>query len=260
MAVSFIASSAWNTSTASSGTANDAGSQAAGDRIFVFASWKDFSITATAAAAGDTRPLTEVTEFADGSVGAGNGVGSMKVGAWYKDWESGDGAVIVTFSSAVNVAGLTMVTLRKSANETWDTPTFATSTIGLNITWFALASSTLTIANNAIVMELAGFRDDSATMTRDSNTALDDDGTPAVTWNGNIVESPATHLTTALGGDMAADLIYRLVTTGGAGVNLQATGTLTASETGSCLWVHQGSTVEEDRAPELDVYPQILSH
>ena len=229
--------------------------------MFVFASWKDFSITATCASDGGA--WTEITEFADGAVAAGNGVGSMKVACWYFDFTvaTDDDNIIITLSATPNISGAVLATLRKDTSETWDTPTFVTAGITLSSPFSVTSSSTITIVDGAMVQELVGIRDNSTTFTRDSNTALDDDGSPAVTWNGNVVESPAAHLDTTDGGDMAADRIYRLVTTGAAGVNLTATGTLSASETGSCLWVHQSVTAPAvERVPFYRPYTQLLAH
>lgn len=238
MAISVHATSAWGEATIATPGISIPGTPAAGDRVVAWASWKDFAITATADLNG-SGAMTEVTEFADGSVGAGNGTGSMKVGCWYKDWVSGDTVVNFTLSSAPSIVSYVVQVLRKDGAETWDTPTFATAAIAAATTWSATASSAIDITDGAIVVELVGIRDDSATFTRDSNTALDDDGSPTVTWNGNVVENPATHKSTTTGLDMAADLIHRFVTTGASGVNLTATGTLSANETGAVLWVHQ---------------------
>lgn len=210
----------------------------AGDRIYIFATWKAFGTTA------QISGWTEVTEFADGSVAPGAGTGSMKVGAWYLDADSAAEANPTLDWSVAPVPGaVCAITLQKAADESWDAPLFATAAIAAAINWTATASASINVKDGAIVLELAGFRDDSATMTRSGTTALEDDGTPNVTWNGNVVEDPATHASSTSSNDISADLIHRFVTTGANGVNLTATGTLSASETGACLWVHQGVTI-----------------
>ena len=260
MAISIHATSVWGEAQISSPGISIPGTPAAGDRIVAWASWKDFAITATAALDG-SGSMTEVTEFADGSVVAGNGTGSMKVACWYKDWVSGDTVVNFTLSSAPSIVSYVVQVLRKDSSETWDTPTFATAAISAATTWSATASSTIDITSGAIVMELVGIRDDSATFTRNADTSLDDDGSPAVTWNGNVVENPATHKTTTTGLDMAADLIHRFVTTGASAVRLTATGTLSASETGAVLWVHQSVTAAAvERVPKYQPMVQLLAH
>lgn len=241
MAISRKATGSWALLTAD-GAVSIPGSPAAGDRMFLWASWKDFSITA------QVSGWTEVTEFADGAVSAAANVGSVKVGCWYRDWQSGDGNPTLDFSSSPTTAGAVIEVWQKGATDVWDTPTFVTAAIAAATTWSATSSSTLTVKDGAVVFELAGFRDDSATMTRSATTALEDDGSPNVTWNGNVVESPATHFSDTTGQDLSADLIHRLVTTGAAGVNLTATGTLSASETGAVLWVHQGFSAAEEHS------------
>ncbi len=238
MAISVRASVAWAVVTADSTITLP--TNAEGDRIYVFATWKAFGTTAQI-----TSPVawTEVTEFADGSVAAGAGTGSVKVGAWYLDRGAGaPGNPTLDWSVSPVPAARCAVTLAKDAGESWDDPTFATAAIAAATNWAATAAQALDIKDGAIVLELAGFRDDSATMTRSATTALEDDGSPDVTWNGNVVENPATHASSTSSNDIAADLIHRFVTTGASGVTLTATGTLSASETGAALWVHQSVT------------------
>jgi hypothetical protein len=215
------------------------GTPAAGDRMFVFATWKAFGTTAQITA---PQAWTEITEFADGAVAAGANVGSVKVGAWYRDWVSGDGNPTLDFSVSPAPAFAVCQVWQKAASDSWDAPTFVTQVITAATPFSATSSATLTVKDGAVVFCLTGLRDDSATWTRDSNTALDDDGSPAVTWNGNVVESPAAHGTTTTSNDLAVDLVHRMVTTGAAGVNLTTTGTPAAAETGAALWVHQGIT------------------
>lgn len=217
------------------GTVTIPGSPAAGDRMFLFASWKDFAITVT-----DPNGWTPIgTEFADGAVSATNGAGSVKVMAWYRDWESGDTAPNIDWSSNPTEGHVVIMLWEKAANEGWDTPQTVTAAITANTNWTATASSDVDITDGSVVMELVGFRDDSTTMTRSATTALEDDGSPNVTWNGNYVESPATHFNSTTGLDMSGDLGHRFVTTGASGVTLTGTGTLAASETGAAKWVIQ---------------------
>ena len=98
------------------------------------------------------------------------------------------------------------------------------------------------------VFGIAAIRDDSSTFTR-SSTAIADSGA-AITWNGNYVESPATHASTTTGNDMAADAGYRLVTTGASGVTLQQSGTLSASETGQAAWIVLGAYTPDPKLSE----------
>jgi hypothetical protein len=79
-----------------------------------------------------------------------------------------------------------------------------------------------------------------------------------ITWNGNYVESPATHHSTTTGNDMAADLGHRFVTTGGT-AELDCAVTLSNAETGASVWVVQSiiagptpSFVPPVRGPHYD--------
>jgi hypothetical protein len=95
---------------------------------------------------------------------------------------------------------------------------------------------TITVPSGGVVIGVAAIRDDSGTFTRPTDAIADSGG--LVTWNGNYVESPATHASTTTGNDMAADAGYRLVTTGAAGVTLQQKCTaLSAAETGQLAWI-----------------------
>jgi len=215
VAGSVVAQGTWAELTAD-GAVTRPGTPQDGDRYYLFASWKDFSVTAQVTS---PEAWTEVAEFASGAVAAGNGTGSMKVAAWYRDWVTGDGNPTIDFSASPNIAGAVAVLMRKGATDLWDMPLFVTAAITSATNW-----------------------------TATSTTALEDDGSPNVTWNGNVVETVATHLSTTTGFDMAADLIHRLVTTGAAGVNLTATGTLAASDPGAALWVHQGTSTAEQHS------------
>lgn len=234
MSVSLRVTGTWAELTADGAVAIPATPQA-GDRMYLFARWKDFSITATVA------NWTELTEFADGSTGSGNGTGSVKVGCWYRDWQSGDTNPTIDFSSSPTNASVVIMVMQKSADEVWSTPVARTAamTNWTTSSQIVSASSTVAVPSGGVVMGLIGIRDDTATMTRPS-TGID--VASGVTWNGDYVESPVTHHSTTTGDDGAADLGYRLVTLGGT-VTLRMTGTISAAETGAALWVVQGTII-----------------
>jgi hypothetical protein len=120
----------------------------------------------------------------------------------------------------------------------WATPTFVTAAM---TTWTTTpqttsASSTIDVPSGSVVVGIAAIRDDSGTFTRP--TSAISDAASAITWNGNYAEAPATHASTTTGNDMAADMGYRLVTTGASGVTLRQTcDALSAAETGMLAWV-----------------------
>lgn len=235
MAVSLrVASSAWTELEADGSVAIPA-TPSAGDRVFLFTAWKDYSVTAAVSG------WTEVIEWADGTTGSGNGLGSVKVACWYKDY-TGAGDPTIDFSANPTNSASAMLVMQKGATEQFTTPGYVTAALswGTGSTTTA-ASSTITVPSGGVVMAICGIRDDSATFTR-GNSAIDDSAT-AVTWNGNYAEAPSTHYTDTTGDDLSADLGYRLVTTGTTGVTLRVTGTLSAAETGAALWIVQGVQV-----------------
>jgi hypothetical protein len=238
MAVSLRVTGTWAELTADGAVAIPSTPQA-GDRMYLFARWKDFSITAQV-----TSPAgwTELDEFADGSVTSGNGTGSVKVGCWYRDWQSGDTNPTLDFSSSPTNASVVIMVMAKGSGDTWDTPIARTAamTNWTTSSQTVSASASVVVPSGSVVMGLIGIRDDTATMTRPT-TGIDD-STGAITWNGDYVESPATHHSTTTGDDGAADLGYRLVTTG-ATATLRMTGTISAAETGAALWVVQSVSV-----------------
>jgi hypothetical protein len=247
MAISLKTAGAW-TATNTDFTATLVGTPAAGDRYFLWVSWKDFTLT------GTVTGWTKITEFADGSVATGNGTGSMKVACWYKDWVSGDANPFFDLSGAVAaVLGYVMHLWQKDPSETWDTPTFQTGdwpAQGLASSTSAGDSAAIDIKSGSAVSAMIGIRNDTALFTRPA-TGIDRSSGGAITWNGNYVESPATHMSTTVGNDAAIDLGHRFVTTGGTAVVLNATATLSANETGAILWVHQGVTASGGAATSL---------
>lgn len=244
MAVSFRAVGTWAELIADGAVTIPATPQA-GDRMYLFARWKDFSITAQV-----TSPSgwTKLTEFTDGSTSSGNGLGSVKVACWYRDWQSGDGNPTVDFSANPTNASVVIMVMSKAGGEVWLTPLAVTAamTNWTTSSQIVSASSSVAVPSGGVVMALIGIRDDSSTMTRPTSGI--DDSTGAITWNGNYVESPAAHHSTTTGDDGAADLGYRLVTTG-ATATLRMTGTLSAAETGAGLWVVQGSATASPQTP-----------
>lgn len=242
MAVSFRVTGSWAELTAD-GAVTIPSTPQAGDRMYLFARWKQFDITAQV-----TSPSgwTELTEFADGTTNSGNGTGSVKVACWYRDWQSGDGNPTIDFSSSPTNASAVITVMTKAGGDVWLTPIAVTAamTNWTTSSQIVSASSTAAVPSGGVVMALIGIRDDSATMTRPT-TGIDDSA-GAITWNGNYVESPATHHSTTTGDDGAADLGYRLVTTG-ATATLRMTGTISAAETGAALWVVQGSATADPK-------------
>lgn len=228
MAIAARAGGSWAIVTADAAVTIPATPQA-GDRMFVFAAWKAFSTTAIITAPAGWN---EVTEFADGAVAAGANVGSVKVGCWYKDWESGDTNPTLDYSTGPVPAAHVMVVFSKAASEMWDAPVFATAAIAAATNWTATAGSDPGITAGDLLIALTGFRDDSAVMSNRTLTAT------GVTF-GTLVEYPATHASTTTSNDISADAVYVIATAGTSSAAPVTTGTLSASETGAALFIRQ---------------------
>lgn len=240
MTVSFRAVGSWENG-ATGLTADEVlsvpAAQLTGDMCLAIGCWKDFGITA------QISGWTELIEIADGSVATGNGLGSMKIGVWYKEATSdAEADPTLDFSTTTGLVGEgTIIVFSKSASF-WTTPDYRQAA------WTASAGpqtisagSTIDVPTGGVVIGIAAIRDDSATFTRATDAIKDSGG--LVTWNGNHAEAPATHASTTTGNDMACDAGYRLVTTGASGVTLQMSiDALSASETGNLLWVVLGDT------------------
>lgn len=218
-------------------------SATAGSRKFRLYAWKDQSRTPTLTQNSSDWTLVGGTTFADGSVANGNGTGSMRIGVWYSDAGANEATYDFNASGWVNttdIAGNAGISFAKAADETWDTPLLVTAAWpATSTTQTVSASSTVAVPDGAVVIGMIALRDDSGTFTRSATTGID--VASGITWNGDYVEAPATHLSTTTNNDMAADAGYRLVTTGGT-VTLRQTATISAVETGSVLWIVQGVT------------------
>lgn len=245
--VQLVATGAW-ARLAADGTVAIPTTPIAGDRMFLFASWKDFSVTVT-----DPDGWTPIgTEFTDGSTSASSGLGSVKVMAWYRDWQSGDTDPTIDWSANPTEGHAVITVWRKTSSMTWDTPLNAT---GAMTSWttssqVSEASSTVDITASSVVMGLVGIRDDSAVMTRPS-TGIDDAGA-LITWEGDYQEAPYLHFNSATGLDMSGDLGHRFVSVGATGVTLRQTGTISAAETGAMKWVVQGVSADSDPSLAVD--------
>jgi hypothetical protein len=224
------------------------GTPQAGDRMFVLATWKAFGTTAQI-----TSPTawTEVTEFADGSVAPAANVGSVKVGAWWRDWQSGDTQPTIDFSVSPVPAAAVMVVFAKGQTDAWDTPASATAAIASADPFTATASSDPGITAGDLVIALVGIRDDSATFGTRTLTAA------SVTF-APLVEYPATHASSTTSNDIAADAIYAIAVAGTSSAAPVTTGDLSASETGAALWIRQRITAGGDDKPTQIM--QLLAH
>lgn len=229
MAISARAAGTWAEMVAD-GTVAIPAAQVTGDLMLLLAFCKPYTVTTTVSG------WESIGEFADGTVGNGNGVGSVKVAAWYKvattDTETDP---TLDWSADPNTGAAVIVVFSKAASEGWVAPAYVTAamTNWTTTSQTVSASSTIDTSNGDAIVGLIGIRDDSSTMTRPT-TGIAGTGP---TWNGDYVEYPATHFSTTTGFDCSGDAGYRLITTGSAGVTLTQTGTISAAETGAAMWV-----------------------
>lgn len=239
MAISLRATGTWAEYTTDMQTVAIPGSPAAGDRMFLWVQWKDFAITL----AQPNGWTTVVNSFADGAVSTGNGLGSISQAVFYRDWQSGDTAPTLDWSTTTGLLAEAVITIfAKGAGEVWKAPTYVTAAWpATSTTQTVSASAAAAVPDNSVVVAGIGLRDDSATFTRAATTGID--VSSGITWSADYVESPATHYSTTTGNDHSGDLGHRMVTTGGSGtstVTLRVTATITAAETGSVVWVTEG--------------------
>ena len=237
MAISLKASGTWVNLVNTAGPAIP-GSPAAGDRMFLFATWKSYSMTPTT----PTGWTAIGTQYADGTDEDGNGDGSMAVMAWYRDWVSGDANPVLTGVGTQVSGGAAVVQVwSKDSGDTWDTPLTENAAWPTNtgsVEQQVSANGTLAVPDDSVVFAMFGLPDNVVTMTR-STTAID--AASGITWDGNYVESPATHHSSSLDLDAAADLGHRFVTTGGT-VTLRMSSTNDQAQNGAVLFVVQGVT------------------
>jgi len=248
MAASYIAASAWIELEADGTVAVPAGGSA-GDRIFLFAAWKDYAVTCQITSPGG---WTEVIEWADGTTGSGNGTGSVKVGCWYKTHDGTESTnPTMDFSADPTNSASAILIMRPGAGESFPAPGYVTAAVSSGTSGATTESSaTIAVPSGGVVMAIVGIRDDSATFTRGTDSGIHDKAN-VVTWNGNYAEVPSSHYTDATGDDLSADLGYRLVTTGAAAQTLTAYTLLSATETGAALWVVQGTQPSDTGPAEL---------
>ena len=230
MSISGRAAGTWAIGTADPTTFLIPAGATTGDLMVLMVTWKPYTVTATVSG------WTELTEWADGTTGAGNGSGSMKVGVWYKEHDGSETDPSWDASATANIGAGVVTVFQKGAGETWVAPDYRVGAIN---TWgtgggTTSASTAIELTAGDIVLALVGIRDDSTEFGRGTATGI---GGAEATWSGNYTEYPTTHYSTTTNLDMSADAGYRAVATGAAEVTLTAQGTLSASETGSVLFV-----------------------
>lgn len=208
------------------------GSPAAGDRMFLLATWKGYDEPVVAPAGWEEIGAV----FADGTSAAGNGSGSMSVHAWFRDWQSGDTDPVLTGITGLEGGAAVILLFEKGSGDGWGCPIAEHAAWGSSSAQTVSADNPLIVPDDSVVIALAGFADNVSTITRGSN---DIDVSSGVVWNGNYVESPSGHYASSVELNSAVDVGHRFVTTGGT-VTLRMSATLSTAETGSVKFIVQG--------------------
>ena len=94
MAVTLVDGGAWATVSGTSLSTVIPGAPRTGDRLILLGGWKDYSITAA------IPGWTQIGSWADGTVPQGFNVGSVRVEAWYRDYQPGVTAPTVALRDA----------------------------------------------------------------------------------------------------------------------------------------------------------------
>lgn len=197
---------------------------------------------------GDTR-------FTDGTVAAGNDVGSMFVEAWWKEYDGNPetNPKQDELTPTWNVVGGLIIAFSKNAEDTWATPVIVgggdeTAGTGFSVT----CNSNPGIVTGDHCVSFAAFRSDAATPCSSHLTPT----ATGVTFTNT--HDPDTDPETTVGGDMGT-CITRSTVSGTASAAPVLSATLAASHTGSAALIRLRVTTIE-RVPYFTPYPQILAH
>ena len=224
MAITVRAAGTWAVATTQSPTVAIPAGYQAGDLGILVSAWRPYTVTATV-----DQGWTEIVDETPGATANGIGVGSSRLFVAYKELGASETNPTLTRSAAIAPGGQVIIVLQKGAADgPWTVEKIANAVeqaMGSTAMSHAL-TTTAAISAGDLVFALTGVADDSATFTR-ATTAIS--GGPS--WAANVVEYPATHASSTTGNDMAADLVYRVASSGQAsGASITVTATLSAAE------------------------------
>lgn len=169
----------------------------------------------------------------DGSVAAGNDVGSMQVRAWYKQHTGSESNPTIT-NTTNNVSACVIIVFQKDTFVPfqWETPVGSGGgDASAGTTFSVTAASNPGITAGDMLVGYAAIRSDAGTQSSISITATD------ITLATAFAESPASDLVTTSGGDMTMSGGYVRVATGPASAAPVYASTLAASHTGAAFIV-----------------------
>jgi hypothetical protein len=163
----------------------------------------------------------------DGTVAAGNDVGSMQARIFYKVHTGSETNPVVT-NNTNNVSGAVILVFSKASNKNWDTPPLGFGGGDASAgTGFSAASANTSIGVDDMIAAFAALRSDAAVQSGISLSAS------GITFSA-FTESPASDLASISGGDIAASGGYASITAGNnSSVAVTYASTLAAAHTGS---------------------------
>src|SRR3989344_859381 len=182
-----------------------------------------------------TAGWTSIGFATDGTIAAGNDVGSMQTRIYYKEHIGSETNPTVT-NTTNSVSGAVIIAFQKGASEVWETPVGAGGGDATAGTGFSVTTSVNPgITAGDMLVGYAAIRSDAGTQSAIAITAT------GLTV-GAFTESPSADLATNSGGDMAMSGGYRLVTAGTASDAPVYASTLATSHTGSAFIVRLRAT------------------
>lgn len=241
MAISQRAAGTWAASNATTQTVTIPVGAASGDMMICVAACKPYTATPTI-----DQGWSTLYAATGGSTANGNGTGSQRHAVFYKIHTGTESNPTITWGTTSAPGAAVIVVFQKASTEAWKIQTLAAAPVeqAMGTTAFSVNLTTnQKLDDGSWVFSLVSAGDDSATFTR-STTAI---AGASVTWNGNHVEYPAAHISTTTSNDLAADLGYRLVTTGVAsGATITVTATLSAAERAqaSIFYLHVTTAIQ----------------
>jgi len=222
MAIGFRASGAWVATTANQTVTIPAGT-VAGDLMVMFYGTKPYNDVPTI-----DQSWNNAGAATDGTVAAGNDVGSMQARIFWKIHTGTETNPTVT-NATNNVSSVVIVSFSKDALKNWDLA-FGGGGDATAGTGFSAVTPSLDLATNDFVASFITTRSDAGTIGTFTTTAA------GMTF-GTFVSQPAAGFVTASGGDMSARAGYNTITAGTATTAVTVAATLGAAHTGSMFLV-----------------------
>ena len=230
MAIGFRATGAW-TAAAGNITATIPAGAVAGDLMVMFYGGKPFNSAPTI-----NQSWNNGGAATDGTVAAGNDVGSMQSRIFWKIHTGTETNPTVTNGTA-NVYSAVIVVFSKDPLLFWDLA-FGGGGDATAGTGFSVTTPNIDLATNDWVASFMSIRSDAGTVGTFTTTAT------GITFGG-FQSQPSAGFTTTTGGDMAARSGYNIITAGTATTAVTVAATLGAAHTGSMYLVRMRESATE---------------